>query len=272
MRTRILLVLLMLVTINGVYSQSNLNDYKYIIVLKKYDFLKSENQYNLNALTEFLFKKSGFRAIMEGGAYPEDLESNGCLALRSDVKKGKGLFKTKVKVVLKNCKNEIVYTSREGESREKNFKTSYHLALRDAFISFESFNHKYRENTVINSQVVSNNTEAENSVEVEKLKAEIVQLKKVRKETETQQQKGVKVLGVNKIDESTNLLYAQPIRKGFHIVNNTLDVVMILLETAIENTFVVKNGNAIVYKQDGFWYISKNDGKSISVEQLNIKF
>ena len=47
---------------------------------------------------------------------------------------------------------------------------------------------------------------------------------------------------------------------------------MILLKTSKENTFIVKGENAIVYEEDGFWYISKNDGVKVSVERLDIKF
>jgi len=35
---------------------------------------------------------------------------------------------------------------------------------------------------------------------------------------------------------------------------------------------LVKDKNAIIYKEDGFWYLSKIDGKSVVVETLNIKF
>lgn len=263
-------------------AQSGINDYKYIIVPKKYDFLKIEDQYQLNSLTAFLFKKHGFSVLMEGDSYPDDLEKGICLALNSNVIENNGLFKTKVQIELKNCKNQIVFTSKLGESREKKFKVAYNLALRDAFESVEIINYSYKPNTNAISQVVAYNNETEDPVEVEKLKAEIEELKKVKNEAESEPKKRTEILEETLIEESikeeplkegtTNLLYAQPKGKGFQIVDSTPKVIMVLLETALENTFVVKNGNAIVYKQDGFWYISKNDGKSISIEQLNIKF
>ena len=48
-----------LVFISGAFSQTNLNNYKYVIVPKKYDFLKEEDQFRLNGLTKFLFEKYG---------------------------------------------------------------------------------------------------------------------------------------------------------------------------------------------------------------------
>ena len=69
-----------------------------------------------------------------------------------------------------------------------------------------------------------------------------------------------------------NILYAQKIENGYQLVDKTPKVVMIMLETNLENVFLVKNENAIVYKEDGFWYLSKNDGKQVTVKTLNIKF
>ena len=73
-------------------------------------------------------------------------------------------------------------------------------------------------------------------------------------------------------EEASKMLFAQPIENGFQVVDQTPKVVMILLETPKQNTFIVKGQNAIVYKEDGFWYLSKNDGKTKSNETLNIKF
>ena len=53
----------------------------------KFDFLKEKNQYQLNALAEFLFEKYGFETLTEGTDYPADLTANRCLALKSDVLK-----------------------------------------------------------------------------------------------------------------------------------------------------------------------------------------
>jgi hypothetical protein len=68
------------------------------------------------------------------------------------------------------------------------------------------------------------------------------------------------------------LLYAQPVENGFQVVDTSPKIVMILLETAKSNVFIVKGQNAIVYKEEGSWYLSKNDGTKVSIEALNIKF
>ncbi|HET8837617.1 MAG TPA: hypothetical protein VFM82_01325, partial [Flavobacteriaceae bacterium] len=68
------------------------NDYKYVIVPKKFDFLTENDQYKLNSLTEFLFEKYGFTAILEGEKFPDDLIKNPCSALNADVHSDSGMF------------------------------------------------------------------------------------------------------------------------------------------------------------------------------------
>ena len=75
--------------------------------------------------------------MVEGEQYPDDLAGNVCMGLTSDVEKGKGMFKTKLNVVLKNCQGGVIYTSEVGESRIKEYDKAYSDALRNAFKSFE---------------------------------------------------------------------------------------------------------------------------------------
>lgn len=51
---------------------------------------------------------------------PEDLFKNRCLALYADAEKLPGkLFKTEIKIVLKDCFGQLVYESEIGSTREK---------------------------------------------------------------------------------------------------------------------------------------------------------
>ena len=138
MKTSFLSIVFVCFFITSMFSQTNLNEYKYVIVSKKYDFLKRADQYQLNSLSKFLFNKYGFEALMEGEPYPADLIKNRCLALKADVLKGSGMFKTKLTIQLTDCNDRLVYTSGMGESREKEFKKAYTAAIRQAFKSFEA--------------------------------------------------------------------------------------------------------------------------------------
>ncbi len=139
---------LSLIIFGGICSVTaqDVNDYKYVIVPESFDFLKEKNQYQLNALTKFLFEKHGFEVFMSKDEKPEDLKRNSCLALDANVKNESGLLKTKLVVTLEDCNDHIVFTSKEGRSKKKKYKPARHEALRDAFTSIEELNYSYRAN------------------------------------------------------------------------------------------------------------------------------
>ena len=286
MKNAILVFSLILGCLTFSNAQSSLNDYKYIIVPNKYDFLNEADKYQLNSLTKFLFNKKGFTSLLENENYPQDLVNNLCLSLKVDVEKLNSLLKTKLVIVLKNCKNNIVFTSEIGETREKEYRKAYNLALRDAFKSIETINYSYKPSKNIASQV--SKPSAESNQEIEKLKEEIKSLKekessKVEVATKIENEK-VEIEGkVEEIEtvapkqefktvKVSNVLYAQEIDNGFQVVDSTPKVVMILLSTPKQDAFIVKGRDAIVYKEDGFWYLSENNGGTTTTNTLNIKF
>lgn len=79
----------------SIYGQNELNPYKYIIVPKKYEFLKSENQYRVNSYVNHLFEKEGYNTLYEGENYPDDLLQNPCLGLKAMVSDDSSVFTTK---------------------------------------------------------------------------------------------------------------------------------------------------------------------------------
>jgi len=260
------------------------NDYKYIIVPLKYDFLSDTDLYQINSLTKFLFNKYGYTAFLENDPFPEDLRRNRCLALTVDLDKAKGGFlSTRLIISLLDCNNKLISTSKIGKSREKEHKISYNLALRNAFQTFQFNAYKYTPNETIValSSETSNETTVQTNEakeEIERLKQEVAALKE-EKVKQTVIEPAVEVQSEKKIikqsvelKEDLKVLYAQPIENGFQVVDSTPKVVMVLLVTPKQNIFIVKDQNAIVYKEDGFWYLSKNDGKETSLETLNIKF
>lgn len=278
---QILAIALVFGCILSTFSQNSLNDYKYVIVPYKYDFLNEKDKYQLNALSQFLFNKYGFNAIMEDAYFPDDLIKNRCLGLKSDIIKESGMFKTKLKVQLKNCNGDIVYTTKSGTSKEKQFKTAYTLALREAFKEFETVNYKYQPNEAILAKASTASGKDPNK-EIEKLKEEINTLKQKQAEVkevpknkivvETKNPKTVTGRELKKEDPAIDVLYAQKTDYGYQIVDKAPSVIMILLKTPKTDVFLVKDTNAIVYKEDGFWYLSKNDDGKATIKTLNIKF
>jgi len=280
MKNKILLLVTLFIGLSF-YAQSNLNQYKYVIVPKKYDFLKEANQYQMNALTKFLFEKYGFLALMEGENYPDDLLKDRCIALNSNILNSSSMIKTKLTVTLKDCNSQLVYTSNLGETREKDYTKAYQSALRNAFKSFETMNYKYEpvESSLKNENVKEEAIFVKASTDVTKENVTSNDTKDVEIETkEINNEISSAVVATSTLNEAesrtevSNVLYAQAIKNGYQIVDSSPKVVMMLLETDKEDTYIVKGENAIVYKEDGFWYISRNDGLKLETELINIKF
>lgn len=300
MKTKISALLITCFLTIGAFAQSNLNNYKYIIVPTKYDFLKENDQYQLNSLTAFLFEKYGFQPLIEGSNYPEDLIRNRCLALKSDLVKDSGMFKTKLAVELKNCNDQVVYTSQMGESREKEYDKAYNQALRVAFESIEALNYKYVPSTDIvasESEVVVANNQA--AKEIQQLKEEIQTLKNEKEAViiekpepkigvvEKVEQKEIPVavvptkvmpaketkaeISTAKVDTS-GILYAQAIENGFQLVDSSPKVVYRIKKTGIVDVFLVENKSATLYKKGADWILEYYENNVLKQEVLNIKF
>jgi len=309
MKKTIFAIILCIGCVTSSIAQSNLNDYKYVIVPNKYDFLKEANMYQLNALTKFLFNKYGFTAIMEDESFTEELLKNKCLALTSNIIETSNLFKTKFQVELKNCLGKVVYLTEVGETREKEYAKAYNFALRNAFNSFESVNYSYQPNETI--LAMGSTTNASGQEEVEKLKEEIMVLKQ-EKEKETQvsaaaiveAETSVKENSVPKevvvasvgtpvisttIDkpeskqtieeeepqeqvEDSGMLYAQAIDGGFQLVDSSPKVVYKIMKSSLDNTFFVEGLQAILVKKDSNWVLEYYEGNVLKKKTLNIKF
>ncbi len=185
---RSLFLVIFLISGLQTFSQKNINDYKYIIVPKGYEFLTKEDAYQLNSLTKFLFNKYGFTAFIRGKEIPDDLAENSCKGLVVDLKKKSTLFVSKVVIELSDCRGDIVFTSSVGSSREKDFKTAYHEALRNAFKDVQQLNYKYNGKADETSQKteVAAKPQKQEKKNIEKkedvLKATVVEKEKCKKD------------------------------------------------------------------------------------------
>lgn len=263
------------------FSQNNINDYKYIVIPSQFEFLKEKDQYQVNSLAKFLFNKYGYSAYMQDEDLPQDLNNNRCLGLLADVVKDGGVFKTKLRIDLKDCNGKVVMSSRVGETREKEYAKAYNLALRDAFETFQNMNYEYEPNEAIISKSAVKVVAVEDKKqqqEIDKLKEEIKSLKEERQDAPmTENVKIVQpkeVVLTPKVEESltsADVLYAQPKENGYQLVDSTPKVVMVLVKTGVKDVFSVKDSDAIVYKKDDVWMYSE-DGSILKGKAINIKF
>ena len=246
---RILLIALFISTAS--FAQKSINNYKYIIVPSKFDFVKEKDKYQTSSLTKFLFNKYGFTAFLDDEELPAEVADNRCLALTGTVKDESGMFTTKSVIELTDCYNKVVFTSKEGRSKEKEYKKAYQEAIRDAFKSIEALKYKYiplQEDVVTKTKEVP--AVAVVPTVVESKVAEVVEKPANAKEQ----------------------LFAQPIPNGFQLVNMKPEVVFQVLKTNVKDVFVIKDKNGILYKNGNSWFAEyyTNDGKVI--EEYQVKF
>lgn len=141
MRLRLFLLCLGLFISGSSVAQKNLQDYHYIQVPDQFEFLKGKDQYQVNSLVRFLFKKHGFIAYM-GDELPIYLRKQPCKGLYADVQGKENFMYTRITVFIKDCYGNILFTSEEGKSKDKDYRKAYHGAVREAFISIEELNVK----------------------------------------------------------------------------------------------------------------------------------
>ena len=231
------------------FAQKNINSYKYILVPKQFEFQKSADQYQLNSLTKFLFEKSGFTVLFTDENFPADLAANSCLGLKAKVNNGSGMFSTKMNLELTDCYNQVVFSTNEGKSKEKDYKTAYHEALRMAFSDIDNLKYAYDVGATAN---VKDN--ANNKVEIEKLTVkEIIPAVEVKEVPE-----------VMKVKETPPMPIAKKIEKSEanEEKSETVKSFVTSVVNSIEGKFMVdKWGECVISKKDGYYSFVGGDEK-----------
>ena len=64
MKLKYILITVLVLSSGIIIGQRSLNEYKYVTVPNKFDFLKSDDQYQLNSLTKFLLEKKVFKPCL----------------------------------------------------------------------------------------------------------------------------------------------------------------------------------------------------------------
>ena len=246
-------------------SAQNVNQYKYILIPESFEFAGEVNKYQLNSLLKFLYEEEGFNTLMQSEQKPQDLNENGCLGLTSGVKNNSGMFVTKLVIELKDCFGKVVFKSKEGRSREKDFKLAFHEALRDAFSSIEEINYKYDPSSINKKEdetkeVVSNKVATPVVVaQVEKAESEVEDAEKV-----------VEVTSIPKVNESRQsykydgkVYFLKESSQGYGIYQEgSSEPIAMLIET--------EGGSSYIYKsltKQGIGYF--DSGENLIVEYID---
>lgn len=292
------------------WGQSNLNDYKYIIVPKKFDGFKKENQHQTSTLVKYLFSQNGFTVVYDD-EWPEDLNLNRCLGLKASLKDDSSMFSTKTTIALQDCRDEEVFVTKEGKSKSKQFKEAYGEAIKSAMDSFKGINYSYDEkaqdsepitvsfkNDVKQLEEKAPNLQISDSVA--EPKEEMVDKAEERKPknlnplvtqqatTENQlyesnepvvlpmnnnSQKETKEFKMKKI-EKDDVWYAQSLPNGYQLVDSSPKIRMKLLKSSTNNVYMAQSNDksGMVYQKEGKWVFEYYEGDKLVQEELKIKF
>lgn len=243
---KILLYLILFVSCTTV-SQS-INDYQYIVVPVKFDIFKDINKFNLNTSTKLLLQKYGFKAFLSTDDIPVEVINNKCSYLSASLQEENTLFKTKIKLVLKDCKENVIFETAQGTSRTKELASAYNEALRMASKSFDGLNYKYNGTSIAAGTMVT--------------------------PVASQNTKTNDVVSTITNDTSEVFYFAQPITNGFQVVDSEPKVIMKLYNTSQKNVFQAVKGavNGVVLLKENQWFFEYYDNGKLISEAINLKF
>lgn len=238
---KILLFLILGVSLPA-FSQS-INDFQYVIVPIKYDFLKENDKFRLNTLTKLLLQKYGLKAYLNTETLPEEAGSDRCSFLYASVDEQNGMLVSKLKVVLKDCQDKVIYETDFGSSREKEYDVAYNQALRAAFQSFDKLHYKYN-----GAQPTGKSTETIS--------------------------KPVEVKVAPEVKLSLGQLYAQPINNGFQLLNTEPKVIYKIYNTSLKDYYIASKGEqqGVFFAKDNGWFFEYYQNDKLISEKVVVKF
>lgn len=238
-------------------SQTSINNYKYVLVPVSYPFLKEKDQYGLNTATKSLLEQTGFTVYFDNAEIPTGLANNKCSALSAEVVEKKSMFATKLTLLLKDCKGNVVFKSKEGVSREKDFGPSYNLALQDAFTSLKAAKYVYQE------------APAKNDPQLQATTPDSARAEKTAATTPPA------IAATPTVTPPTaGTLYAQPIANGYQLIDTTPKTILRMFKSSVADCYIADNGssNGIVFKRDDSWVFEYYKDGKLMAEKLLIKF
>ncbi len=243
------IVLLFILISSYAFSQS-VNDYQYVIVPAKFDFSSKTDQYRLNTLTKLLLQKYNFKAFLSTDSIPNEIANSNCKKLYADLVKDNGLLNVKIKIVLKDCREKVVYETAFGKSNEKELNIAYNQALREAAKSFDQLDYKYNGKNGIGPVTPA-----------------------VYKTEDLSERIDESSLAITTSNPKT-FYFAQPIANGYQIVDTEPKVIMKLYTTSQKNVFIAVKGtiNGTVISKNEQWFFEYYDNGKLVSEPLNLKF
>ena len=255
----------------SIYSQDyNFDQYQYIIVDEKFDYLKQVDEYQTSSLTKFLLKKKGFNVFLSNETIPEAISKNRCLALFATVKDDSNMLSTKSYIEIKDCTNKVVYKSQVGRSKFKDYKKSHQDAIRKAYETMEDFVYTYNQDSVLTPKVDQPaHHPLKEGLKTVIIEPKVVKTPKVEKTIKVEKPVKPKVV---KTSKPAPVLYAQPKNNGFQLVNMKPEVVFIILKTNKSDVFIIKGKDGTLTKKGNNWVAEYYKNDQLVKEEYLVKF
>ncbi len=222
------------------FSQS-INNYEYVIVPTKFEFQRSENEYNLSTILKFRLEEYGFTVFYSTDQIGMNMKDR-CLFLNANIVNESNILFTKVYVEFKDCNNKVVYKTALGTTKTKDRKIAFKEALEKSLLSLKHLNYKFDGKKTENFATISND-----------------ELLDVKDKTQI---------------TNENSLFAQPIANGFQLVDSTPKVVLKIFKTSQTDFFTANSDakNGVVFKRNNEWFFEYYVNEKLISEKLNIKF
>lgn len=235
---------LLLLLVTSVNFAQDLNQYKYVSVPAKFSFLKETNQYNLNVLSKMYMQQFGFETFFDTDEVPKDFLENNCNKIYFDVLENNNMFSTKLTVVLKDCQGKVLFTSKEGINKEKEYKVSYNLALREALNSMKTIQYKYAGDKVVEEKIVVQETKVE-----------------------------VQNQSLNSENSVSSQLLAQPISNGFQLINAEPKVIYKIYKTSVKDLYIATKGSlqGVLISKNNEWFFEYYQNEKLVSEKVEVK-
>ena len=237
-------IALLLLFVTSINFAQDLNQYKYVSVPAKFSFLKETNQYNLNVLSKMYMQQFGFETFFDTDEVPKDFLENNCNKIYFDVLENNNMFSTKLTVVLKDCQGKVLFTSKEGINKEKEYKVSYNLALREALNSMKTIQYKYAGDKVVEEKIVVQETKVE-----------------------------VQNQSLNSENSVSSQLFAQPISNGFQLINAEPIVIYKIFKTSVKDLYIATKGSlqGVLISKNNEWFFEYYQNEKLVSEKVEVK-
>jgi hypothetical protein len=234
--------LFLVVFISSFSFSQKLNSYKYAIVPEKFSFQKKTNEIILNSSVKTTLKKYGFITLLSDEKLPKD--ANNINKLFVDIELFNSTKISKVKIILKDSENKVLFTSKEGKATDKDNIVACNMAYSLASVSLKELNHKF-----------------------DKF-AKLVDVKEIEEDsTDNSELSTIKNL-------KTPIAYSAVSRKNGYSLKLNNEIVYELTKTSRKELFLAvrKEINGIVIRFEDDWYFEYSKNHEIVSERIAVNF